>query len=137
MARLKKVYTDEKYERDRKRYRIHAFASYALAIYWVAGIIIGGIYQEAPMTVGIVVLLEGVGTLVYVAFRIYTRAKNWEVKTIYDADPELYKSRYRFGDAYAKAKEKSKNAWVVLDILLALTGIGFLIAGIYRILNLL
>ena len=87
------------------------------------------------MTVGIVVLLEGIGTLVYVAFGLYARAKNWEVKTVYDEDPELYKSRYRFGDAYAKAKEKARTAWVILDVLLALLGIGFVIAGLWKILN--
>ena len=135
MARLKKVYTDEKYERDRKRYRIQTFAGYVLAAYWVVGIIIGGIHQEDPMTVGIVVLLEGIGTLAYVAFRLYAWAKSWEVKTVYDEDPELYKSRHRFTDAYVKAKEKARTAWVILDVLLALSGIGFLIAGLWKILN--
>ena len=135
MARIKKVYTDENYKRNRKRYRIQAFAGYALAAYWVLGLIIGGIHQKDPMTVGIVVLLEGIGTLVYTAFRLYTRVKKWDVQTVYDEDPELYKSRYRFADAYSKAKEKARTAWAILDVLLVLSGIGFLIAGLWKILN--
>ena len=132
MARLKKVYTDPEYTRDKKRERIRKLVASALIVCWITGLFIMGIHQDDPCVVGFGLVIEGIVSLAYVVFAGYTYAKRWRILTLYD-QPDFW--RFRIGDSegYRKAQKESKAMRLFEDIICAVIGLFMLIFGILRL----
>ena len=133
MARLKKIYKDEKHELLKKRHKIRTAVSTTLAIFWIVAICVCGGFQHNDNIVGWGVIAIGVANTAYTAFVIHIRRRGWEIITMYDSD-ELYRDKYRFPQKLVEEERKQIEIrmWIV-DIIIAVSGVCFFIAGIIKL----
>ena len=133
MARLKKIYKDEKHELLKKRHKIRTAVSITLAIFWIIAICICGGFQHNDCIVGWGVIAIGIANTAYTIFAIHIRRHGWEIMTMYDSD-ELYRDKYRFPQKLVEEERKQieTRMWIV-DIIIALSGVCFFIAGIVKL----
>lgn len=129
MARLKKVYVDEKYLRDKKRERIRKVVSHTLVTCWIVGIGTIGYFQDNPQISSVVSIIMGAVSLAYVAFAIYIRVQGWELLTMYD-EPEFRNIRHMFLDERRKIIEQAEIIRFIEDLVCAIMGIVLLVHGI-------
>lgn len=132
MARLKKVYTDPEYTRDKKRERIRAVVSYIFAACMIIGIGICGVNQTNDRVVGVGCLALGILSVGYVGFKIYTYVMNWKILTIYD-QPDYWRIRLADAEEYQKEKKRVQALAIFGDIGIAGIGLFLLIFGILRL----
>lgn len=133
MAKLKKIYKDEKHELLKKRHKIRTAVSNTLAIFWIIAICICGGFQHNDIVVGWGVMAIGVANTAYTIFRIHIRRRGWEIMTTYDSD-ELYRDKYRVPQKLVEEERKQIEIrmWIV-DTIIAVSGICFLVAGIIKL----
>ncbi len=133
MARLRKIYKDEKHELLKKRHKIRTAVSTTLTIFWIVAICICGGFQHNDIIVGWGVIAIGVANTAYTIFAIHIRCCGWEIMTMYDSD-ELYRDKYRFPKKLIEEERKQIEIrmWIV-DIIIAMSGICFFIAGITKL----
>lgn len=134
MARLKKVYTDPEYTRDKKRERICAVVSYIFAACMIIGIGICGVNQNNDRVVVAGCIALGIMCLVYLIFKIYTYAKRWKILTMYD-DPDFWRIRLADAEEYQKEKKRVQALAIFGDIGIAGIGLFLLIFGLIRLLG--
>ncbi len=133
MARLKKVYKDEKHELLKKRHKIRTAVSITLATFWIVAICICGGFQHNDIIVGWGVIAIGVVNTAYTIFAIHIRRRGWEIMTMYDSD-ELYRDKYRFPQKLVEEERKQIEIrmWII-DIIIAVSGVYFFVAGIIKL----
>ena len=133
MARLKKVYKDEKHERLKKRHKIRFAVSVTLVIFWITAICICGVFQNNEMIVGCGVVAIGIANIAYTIFAICIRRRGWKAMTIYDSD-ELYRDKYRLPRKLIEEESKQIEVrmWII-DIIIAVSGVIWFIVGVMKL----
>ena len=135
MARYKKIYRDEQHERNQKRERIQKTVDVCLALFWIATIVVLGIFQNNDTILGIGLIATGIVNGGYACFAFWA-LKYWKVMTVYDSD-ELYRSKYLFSrKEIEKEAQGIKETRTIVTAIVAITAIVSPVIGIGRLLNL-
>ena len=133
MARLKKVYRDEKFKLAKKREKIRSLALAVTLILSFAMLCVGGYFQHDPVWSGFSILAIGIVFIGYACFEFWTRAKGWQYLTPFDdANP---KTRHICRDLADKDRINQSLRMLIMDITMLILGIAGVIAGVLKILD--
>lgn len=132
MARLKKVYRDEKFKLAKKREKIRGLALAVTVILSIALLCVGGYFQHDPVWSGFSILTIGIVFIGYACFEFWTRAKGWQYLTAFDENP---KTRHICHDLADKSRIHQSLRMLIMDITMLIVGIAGVVAGVFKILG--
>lgn len=132
MARLKKVYTDPEYARDKKRDQIRKAVGCVFAAFWIVGLGFLGMWQDNRYAVGAGCVVLGIVSLAYVGFGVYTLTKKWKVLTEMDR-PENWRFRLVAQETYKKQQKEIKALRIFSCLGFTAIGVFCLVYGILRL----